>query len=1728
MKTLNKQGIAIVGMGCHFPGGAVGINDFWQLLIEARNAIVEVPKQRWDLKSFHSSEPNTPGKTYTLNGGFLERPLDAFDASFFGFSPGEAASLDPQQRWLLETSWEALENGGQNIDSLRGSSTGVFMGGFCMDHQLQHLGSDNRHLIDGFTSTSSGLTLLANRLSHFYDFEGPSVSLDTACSSSIMALHLACQSIRSGECQQALVGGVNCMIRPEFTIAMSKGRFLSQRGHCMPFDESADGYVRGEGAGVVFIKDLETAISDRDPICSVILSTGANQDGNTPGITLPSSSSQASLLKKVIDASGISPAELDFFEAHGTGTQSGDLAEFTSLTRVLSEGRKGGETCWLGTVKALIGHLEAASGMASLIKTALILKSGIIPPSNHVKRPRTKLDWENSCLQLPVHNIQLNKNETPWFAGINSFGYGGTNAATILQSPPEAQEACVKRFQHDAWILPISAKDPESLRKRMGTFKESLKVSVNEQSAWQSLIKTAGERQTHLSHRTAVQGASPKEILHILQSCIDQSETAHPFQRSRFQEDRGLVFVFSGMGTQWHGMGKQLREDFPVFRDAHAMAVDAICSHGDSVFGQGLDSPSDAQKINQADMAQPAIFSLQYALCALLKDLGIQPSAVIGHSAGEIAAACVSGCLSLEDAARVCSVRSRFQQTLAGKGRMLALSLSPNQIEDLIADYPQVCVAAVNSPQSVTLSGNTEQLETLESSLLKGVFRKFLRVDIPYHSAAMEAIQDPLQAQLRNLKPTKGTIPFYSTVLGNVSTTLSLDAAYWWKNVRATTQFSAALKACFDNGYQKMVEIGAHPVLKNSILETAMDAKVQIETFHTLRRKEEEAVGLGATLIHLYEAGIHVHWKHWQPISGNYVQLPPCPQVPQRFWVESQKSQVDRLGTDGNSFLHKRESSPLPTWQVEINKAFFPYIEDHRVGSQVAFPASGFLEAVFAVHHALFRSDTCLLEKVHFKQMLTVQMDKPKRLFTQYDPPRKSFLISSCDKVDGFDYDHHVTGELFHMLDLPDLDPIDFESLTQSCEKRISQSDVYDWLQERNLHYGPRFRMVQEVYLGQRQCVIRISQASHQQSEPHTRFDPCMLDAVFHGSLFADFESTETQSYIPVSIEKLFLHSQQPRSAWVHARLISASQNDVKVNLDICDDNGKQVMVIEGLCCRKMVSQIPPKGTDKLLHRKQWMMQEATRGNRMPVFFHGDVPDWAMQSRGELCQNGINIIPSLDQVDKDTRIIYFPAPVSAQTAIGSQFFESLDAIRKFPEGHRHSWKLVTDSTQFFYGDELGKPSYLNCLWGISAVIVHEGLVEHCSCVDMDFDDSMSCQRDLINELCSSGLDREVAYRHGKRFRAEIQPMRSEFILSASLEVSEGAYIITGGTQGFGLEVALHLAKMGARNLYLVSRSGGNAPSFQKRKGEFERFKTCVTAVSLDISKEHEVASWMRQLETQKPRIRGIFHAAMVLEDGFVNNVQLDSVFNVMNPKAQGALYLHRYSQHMEIDYFVLFSSVSTLLGNPGQAVYSASNSFLDGLAAYRKRHGLNATSINLGALQESGVLDKQIKIKVALEHAGVAGLANEEALMGFVRALNSKKPQVGLFRVDWQKWQRIFPATNRDTLLRACLGGDLDAMQADDRAITLEGIHRHSEERQKKILQTLLRSVLTPFLKVQPENAGKKANQEHFEVDSIALVEMVIKLNEILPVNIQTVDLISNSSIDTLVQLVLDKLKEQE
>ncbi|GGR09573.1 type I polyketide synthase [Streptomyces netropsis] len=940
----NSEPIAIVGMGCRYPGGVRTPEEFWALLDEGVDAVAGFPDDRgWDLENLYDPDPDEPGKCYVREGGFL---YDAgeFDAAFFGISPREALAMDPQQRLLLECSWGALERAGIAPASLRGEDVGVYIGAWNSNYgKTSGAESSEGHLLTGNASS-----VVSGRVSYALGLEGPAVTVDTACSSSLVGLHLAAQALRAGECELALAGGVTVMSTPLSLVSFSRQRGLALDGRSKAFSASADGMGMAEGVGVLVLERLADARRNGHEVLAVLRGSAVNQDGASNGLTAPNGPSQQRVIQAALTNARLAPSDVDVVEAHGTGTALGDPIEVQALQAAYGQGRPEGRPLWLGSVKSNVGHTQAAAGVAGVIKMVLAMREGVLPRTLHVEEPTAEVDWSAGEVRLLAEHQQWSAADgRPRRAGVSSFGISGTNAHVIVEEAPPVEASTVD-VEPDADVVPwvLSGRTPEALRAQASQLAAHVSQLNPVDVGW-SLAAT----RSAFEHRAVVVGRDRDELLAGLREAADADDGP-----AVVDTDGGVVLVFAGQGCQWVGMAKALLESSPVFEESMRRCAEALEPFVDFALKDVLD---DEAALARVEVVQPALWAVMVSLAGLWRSWGVPVAGVIGHSQGEIAAAAVSGALSLEDAARVVALRSRLiAEKLSGLGGMVSVALPRDQVVPLLADYPGVSVAAVNGASSTVVSGDVAGLEGLLASCeTKGIRARRIDVDYASHSAQVELIRDELLEVLAGISPRTSEIPFASTVTGERIDTAELGPEYWYRNLRQTVEFRAGVEHLLGQGHTVFLESSPHPVLTVGIEETVHEAGARAVVLHTLRRDEGDLTRMLTSAGEAWARGLPVDWLSLLA-GGRRVDLPTYAFQRERLWLDPPRAQAGDVGAVG---LVEAGHELLPAavelpggqwaWTGRLSLSAHPWLADHQVLGSVLVPGVVWVEQALHAGH---------------------------------------------------------------------------------------------------------------------------------------------------------------------------------------------------------------------------------------------------------------------------------------------------------------------------------------------------------------------------------------------------------------------------------------------------------------------------------------------------------------------------------------------------------------------------------------------------------------------------------------------------------------------------------------------------------------------------------------------------------------------------------------------------------
>ena len=1175
-------------MSFRLPGGSG--DAFWERLVAGEDLVTEAEDGRWAKDKFLHPRKSEPGSTYTFASGSVRNTLD-FDAAFFGISPREAAQMDPQQRFLMEMTWEALEDSGLKASKLKGTNCGVFIGLSSFDYI--HRMADDLGAIDSKTPTGNAGSIAANRISYFLDLRGPSLPIDTACSSSLVAFHQAYNAMRLGECNSAIVGGISLHFHPIGFISFTKTGMLSRDGRCRTFDAKADGYVRSEGGGVVVLKFLDQALKDGDRILAVVEASGVNCDGKTNGITVPSGQAQADLLEQVYTKSKIDPSELDFLEAHGTGTPIGDPIETWAIGNVLGKRRAPDHPLPMGSVKSNLGHLEAASGMAGLMKVLLAFRHRVIPPNLHFEEANPRIDFQDLNLRVVTEATPLPPDKR-LLAGINSFGFGGANAHLVLSAPAAKKSKFTRASAERGKELPfvLSAKSPKALRElagRVATF-----AQTHPEVAVYDIAYHLHERRELLPKRALCLAKDRARLVKHLQLYADGDLSSAVLEADALPTAPQPVYVFTGNGGQWVGMGQKLYGESREFRHAVEAVDEIFQQHAPFSLLPHFLGEGEPAALENTDIAQPLIFAVQVGLVRMLAEEGITPGAVIGHSLGEVAAAWAAGALSLEQAVRVIRLRSSHQQPTRGTGSLTAVSASRPEVEAILADPSLdgigVVISGENSPHSVTVAGDNEALNAFEAALTdRGL--KFKRLDLPYpfHSPQMDAVVPGFREDLGDLFASEPELPMYSTVAGT-KIAQAPDASYWGRNIREPVLFREAVEAAAADGYRIFLEIGPHPVLANHVQHTLQPKRIDGHASGLITRDSCSLADFRKAARKLILGGVAYHWpKVFRRRPTQHLDLPLYPWQHENFPLPVTVEGGALVGGENeHPLLGYRAHGSAWEWENHLDTARLTWLDDHKVGGSAVFPAAGFLEMALAAAALRHPDQPVQIEDFEIRTPLLLDGKHSKTVRLSLDEQSGRFFIKSRDRLSEDPWQPHVTG---HIAAQPaKVAPSAPTARPLTNGQRISAEEIYRTASKLGLLYGPAFQAVQEVTAGDGE--IRAKLAQPERALPHGDkylVHPVSFDGALQ-SLFALFRLAgdlgKPLAMLPVRVERFYLAGRGKNIVASRAVIRRHSQRSLVADFFLTDRTGALVAAALGVRFRAAQLAKPSYDRSKILGQR--------------------------------------------------------------------------------------------------------------------------------------------------------------------------------------------------------------------------------------------------------------------------------------------------------------------------------------------------------------------------------------------------------------------------------------------------------------------------------------------------------------------------------------------------------------
>ncbi|ATL33041.1 type I polyketide synthase [Streptomyces formicae] len=1737
--------VVIVAMGCRYPGDVNSPEDLWELVTHGRDAISEFPTDRgWDLAALYDPDPDRIGTSYTRHGGFLHRAAE-FDAGLFGISPREALATDPQQRLLLETSWEVWERAGIDPASLRESDTGVFVGQMYTDYASRFT---RRHELEAQLGLGSAGSVTSGRISYVYGLRGPAITLDTACSSSLVALHLAAGALRSGECSLALAGGVTVMATPHPFLAFSRQRGLAPDGRCKSFSAHADGTAWAEGVGLVLLERLSDARRNGRQVLAVLRGSAVNSDGASNGLTAPHGPAQRRLITRALADAGLRAADVDAVEAHGTGTRLGDPIEAQAILATYGQGRE--RPLWLGSVKSNLGHTQAAAGVAGVIKMVQAMRHGELPRTLHADSPTPHVDWPSGRVELLTAARPWPEPGRPRRAGVSAFGIGGTNAHVILEEAPD-DRAEIPRRASSTWSAPwlLSAADAPALRAQARRLASHVADGTRVLTA--DVARSLTVSRSALAHRALVPADDdPTRMLDAL-GALAEGRDAPGVVRGLAAPQLRTALLFTGQGAQRPRMGAELRAAFPVF----AEAFDEVCRHLDdhlphplsSVLAAEPGSP-DATLVDRTDFAQAGLFAFEVALFRLVESWGVRADHLVGHSVGELAAAHVAGVLDLPDAARLVAARGRLMQGLPDGGAMVALDAPEDEVRFAIAELEddQVAIASVNGPRSVVVSGAAGAVLAVATAFeARGRRAVRLRVSHAFHSPLVEPMLDDFLRVAREVTFHLPRIPIVSTVTGRPADAAELcSPEYWVRHARRPVRFADAVRTLADDGVSAYLELGPGPVLTaagTDCLATPASDGGSVLAVAT-RGGEHEPETLLSAVSRLHVAGAAVDWASvYASSDARHVDLPTYPFQRQRYWLDAPRTTAaDAPPLLGPAF-------PVPGTARTVLSGLLslpthPWLADHVVAGRVIVPATVFVEMAVRAGDAVDRGtvdDLVILRPLALPDASAVCVqvvvggpdDAGRRPVDLYTRPEES--------TEDTPWTRNVSGQLVRSRAAQD--GARHEGLTPwppQAAEAVDLTDAYAVLADAGLAYGPAFQGVDTVWRCGDDVLAEVRlPASHTSDADRFGLHPALLDAALHAPLLAA-PAELAALRVPFAWSGVSLHA----SGATELRVRVTRTGTDTASLTLADPHGRIVARVDSLTTRELPPTAQTDSTDDVVRhallRPEWAdaaFPEPSTGSAGHT--------WVVRGRDRLGLAGY--LPC----GKDPQFIVVAAVARATdsdtgrtdsdplTDVHEMTDTVLETLRDWqgdPDTAGTRLVVVTRDATAPVPDLAGA-----AVWGLVRVAQSE-LPGRVVLVDVDGrPESLS----LVPDAVATG-EPQLRVREGRVTVPRLGLVGDTTEGEATVFDPDGTVLITGGTGALGAELARHLVTAhGVRHLLLTGRRGPRAPGADELRGDLTRLGAQVDIVACDAADRAALAEAIKRCE---PPLTGVVHAAGVLDDGVLESLTPERMAAVLRPKADAAWNLHELTRDMGLSAFVVFSSVSGLLGPAGQGNYAAANAFLDALARRRTAEGLPTVSLAWGPWEHADGMGAAPDATASLPDSGpsrqrpqardvLVPLSTRQGLALFDAALRSTEPVLAPILLDrgaLRSSAGLVPPLLRGLVRRnrptaAATASDSDR-NAEAPGAWRKRLNQLPVEARESALAELLRADVASVLGYPGADAlpeGKSLGELGF--DSLTAVQIRNRLSMALTVRLPVAVVFEHRTADGLAHHLLGLLEDE-
>ncbi|MEU5100172.1 beta-ketoacyl synthase N-terminal-like domain-containing protein [Streptomyces sp. NPDC020996] len=1723
------QPLAVIGMSCRLPGGA-SPEEFWQSLTDGRSLTAQFPEERHSVAGFYHPDPDHPGTAYTLAGNFLEGPVDTFDPTVFGISPREAAGMDPQQRLVLELAWEAMENACLPPAELEGSRVGVFLGASTSDYVRMRQQKGALADVDAYQLIGEP-SFLAGRVSYTFGFQGPSMVIDTACSSSLVALEQAVLSLRSRACDMALVGGVNLMLSPYGFVLVSKLRALSPDGRCKTFDSSADGYARGEGGALFVLKRLADAEADGDRVLAVVRGVATEHDGRSSGLTVPNPAAQQNVISSALKNAEISAEQLSYVEAHGTGTQLGDPIELQALNAITSVGRPADRPLLVGSVKTNIGHLEPAAGAAGMLKVVLALQHEKLPRHLHLNDPNPQIPWD-------LLNVRVTTEDTPWpqgprLAGVSSFGASGTNAHAVLGEAP--RPAPREGAPREVGLLTLSANSPEALREMARAYQAPVRSA--DARALSDICYSTHIGRARMKHGLSVTGDRDELAAGLAAFAAGERSEQAIAHGPAGAKARRVGWLFTGQGSQYAGMAARLAATEPVFAEALAECVAALDEHLDEPLGPVLAGAADDGRIDRTGFTQPALFAVEYALARMWEAWGVRPSALIGHSLGEITAACVAGVHSLKDAARLVTARARLMEALPSGGVMETLVCDEETVRAAIAEagpVPGTAVAAVNGPTDVVLSGPAEEVSrVVELLAARGVKHRPLKVSHAFHSPLMAPMLEEFRAVTETLAYNQPKYPVISNVTGREWGPDQLRPAYWSEHVLAPVRFYQGVTRLYETGCRTFLELGPAPVLLG--LGARCLPEDGVAWIPSLRRDREDGHIVGQALGALHHRGVAVDWQAVHAAERpRRTSLPSYPWQRERYWFNDGDPAADPalLTADdapGALFEGHMLSGP-PTFSPRLDQLDEVFVQTGQDGRRQV-SAGGFCNWALAGAAKLPGAQPRLVDRFVVGEPLLLDPEhRPAKIrvyvLPQDDEGRSLFLCFSRQGVESAEsgsWRLHARGVLVRRP--PAHTGGDLAAIRARCVPvGRGTITVPGWAEA----------VVGEVYQGPGEVLAEVSQAAE-------RLPRGSLLDVTLGLLRQSEHAPEPGEPQPTAVPS-------GTRRYVHGWLApSSGDGGLRGGLEILGADGSVLIAMRDVQLRPQAAPAAPEPArgahEDTVWQEVWRPADAARftprglrGERV-LLLGGGTAARAVTER--LVLRGADVTRTESTVEAAVRALEVNGTYQHVVLLGGldlplsgfdsgsvrQARESVEHVflavaRRLAEAEAETriWAVTRGAQWTGTGQrELCVPA--GPLWGLGKVTALEHPELWGGLLDLDPAGGADEAEQIAGLLATETVE-DLTARRGEELlvpRLVAVPQAEEPVPPRLSDL--GSYLVTGGLGSLGLLVGEWLARSGAGTVVLIGRTGlpdrsrWDAPDLDDATGakiagvrRIEAQGADVRIEAIDVCDETALRSLTDQLGLAGRPLRGVVHAAGLSEPQFLRESDPETYDRCLRPKADGTWALHNATVDQDLDLFVSFSSIASVWGSQHLAGYAAANAFLDSFAHHRKLRGLAATTVSWGPWgARSGLADDSVM--AFLRSIGLVQLDPEHALELLGEAIADGVAHRTVCSADWALFRDLMEARRERPILSEIRsapaqdgGTDPELGPLTAKLIGLDHVDRLAE------LNEYIRVQLSAILRMELDTLTEDTRLADMGLDSLMVMELISRCRDDLRLEINSRD----------------------